>query len=297
MASAPPAPAAAATAAPAAATTAAALGASAASALPLARAPARGAKAITVIETREDGSRRVWPYSVASELQFERLLRLHDYAKLVRSDDDNNGDNNAPAVLSFGELADGGVYELESERRVATRSRKQWTQFEDAGFEREATLAVRDAVAAGPLGEEQLEVSIFNNRILINRAGQRGEIDGLVVSPAVAYVIEAKRSAEPKHVELAIAKAAFVEGIARDGGASDIFAGFARGGSGARFVPVLACRSFPPFAVELCHSRGVGVVIPNGRGHSIAPPALLLGVGAARRALHGLARLACGARR
>ena len=264
------------------------------------------AKRITLLVGKEDEfgelveSRLDMDVAAADSL-FD-LARIHGGGSLVL-------EGTAEATRSFPALVAGGVYALVGGQQEAVRRHRTWTQSSDKAFEQEATLAVRDAVAAegGRSAGAGAAPQARLNCLVKNAAGKERELDGLVVCAhgTAAFLVEAKHSAQTGHVALVIEKARFLESAAREGGAgSDL--GLGLGAVARTVVPVLAGALFAPGVLTLCSLSGVGVVKPNGRGLSYCPPAAATppapappaGLGAptasraaALRGLHTLARL------
>ena len=103
------------------------------------------AKRITLLVGKEDEfgelveSRLDMDVAAADSL-FD-LARIHGGGSLVL-------EGTAEATRSFPALVAGGVYALVGGQQEAVRRHRTWTQSSDKAFEQEATLAVRDAVAA-----------------------------------------------------------------------------------------------------------------------------------------------------
>jgi len=153
-----------------------------------------------------------------------------------------------------------------------------WAQVADKELELRATEAVRDA------GEKIYgKLDMSTNTILENVRGEKREFDGLLINTKTAIAIEAKHVAEPKHVTLVLDKASFLLEHARESNPGNL-----KGITSV--VPVLASSRFSPAMIALCEARGIGVVKPNGSGHTYFPsasPSHLIG----RRSFHTLARV------
>ena len=174
------------------------------------------------------------------------------------------------------EIVNGGTYTLIGGQQQSFRRRLEWTQQADKALEFMATDAVCSALA-----KELGELDQRNNVILKNSLGKECEFDGLLINSSTAIAIEAKHAAAEKHVDLVLDKASFLMQLAREN------AGDLKGIT--RVVPVLASTHFTPALLRECQARGVGIVKPNGSGHTyfpISPPPNLIG----RRSFHTLAR-------
>ena len=210
--------------------------------------------------------------TISTQAQFEMLLGRLGGGSLVL-------DGTSSSVEEVAEITSGGTYTLvggllETVKRHVTT----WTQADDKELVIRATEAVRDA------GEKiygKLDMSI--NTILKNARGEEHEFDGLLINTNTAIAVEAKHVAEPKHVKLVLDKATFLLEHARESNADNL-----KGITSV--VPVLASSRFGPAMIALCEARGVGVVKPNGSGHtyfpSASPPNL-----SGRRGFHTLARV------
>ena len=228
-------------------------------------------RTVTLVVHSEDefGERGATSLAVTLSTQEElkELVKSHGGGSLVAL-------GASTAARRLEELVPGDAYTLVGGQMEAIRHHRSWTQQADRALELTATEAVRDASE-----KDYGKLAMSTNATLKNLRGEEREFDGLLVNATTAIAVEAKHAAVPKHVELVLAKAAFLLRLALEG--SD---GRLRGVTGV--VPVLASSYFSAAMVALCAQSGVGVVKPNGSGHTYipAPPPLSLAA-APRRSL------------
>lgn len=181
------------------------------------------------------------------------------------------------AIRRVEEIVNGGIYSLIGGGQQALKARLEWTQKADKALELMATDSVRSAVT-----KELGEFDQSNNVVLKNSLGNEHEFDGLLINTHTAIAIEAKHGAKEKHVSLVLKKASFLMQLAREN------TGDLKGITNV--IPVLASTYFNPALLRDCEARGVGIVRPNGSGHTYfptSPPPHLIG----RRGFHTLVRV------
>ena len=248
-----------------------------ASSSPASSSPASSAasKKFILVVNGEDEYGEIVPksldISISTQAQFEKVVKRHGGGSLVL-------DGTSSSVEEVAEITSGGTYTLIGGQQEAVKRHVTWTQAADKELELRATEAVRDA------GEKMYgKLDMSTNIILKNVRGEKREFDGLLINTKTAIAVEAKHVAEPKHVTLVLDKASFLLEHARESNAGNL-----KGITSV--VPVLASSRFGPAMIALCEARGVGVVKPNGSGHtyfpSASPPNL-----SGRRGFHTLARV------
>ena len=209
--------------------------------------------------------------TISTQAQLEKVVKRNGGGNLVL-------DGTSSSVEEVAEITSGGTYTLIGGQQEAVKRHVTWTQAADKELELRATEAVRDA------GEKMYgKLDMSTNTILKNARGEEREFDGLLINTKTAIAVEAKHVAEPKHVTLVLDKATFLLEHAHESNAGNL-----KGITSV--VPVLASSRFGPAMIALCEARGVGVVKPNGSGHtyfpSASPPNL-----SGRRGFHTLARV------
>jgi hypothetical protein len=248
-----------------------------ASSSPASSSPASSAtsKKFILVVNGEDEYGEIVPKSlditISTQEELKELVKNHGGGSLVL-------DDSSAATRKVEEITSGGTYTLIGGQQEAVKRHVTWTQAADKELELRATEAVRDA------GEKMYgKLDMSTNIILKNVRGEKREFDGLLINTKTAIAVEAKHVAEPKHVTLVLDKATFLLEHARESNAGNL-----KGITSV--VPVLASSRFGPAMIALCEARGVGVVKPNGSGHtyfpSASPPNL-----SGRRGFHTLARV------
>ena len=232
-------------------------------------------KKFTLVVNGEDEYGEIVPknldITISTQEELKELVKNHGGGSLVL-------DDSSAATTKVEEITSGGTYTLIGGQQEAVKRHVTWTQAADKELELRATEAVRDA------GEKIYgKLDMSTNIILKNAQGEEREFDGLLINTKTAIAVEAKHVAEPKHVTLVLDKASFLLEHARESSAGNL-----KGITSV--VPVLASSRFGPAMIALCEARGVGVVKPNGSGHtyfpSASPPNL-----SGRRGFHTLARV------
>ena len=232
-------------------------------------------KKFTLVVNGEDEYGEIVPknldITISTLEELKELVKNHGGGSLVL-------DDSSAATTKVEEITSGGTYTLIGGQQEAVKRHVTWTQAADKELELRATEAVRDA------GEKIYgKLDMSTNIILKNAQGEKREFDGLLINTKTAIAVEAKHVAEPKHVKLVLDKATFLLEHARESNADNL-----KGITSV--VPVLASSRFGPAMIALCEARGVGVVKPNGSGHtyfpSASPPNL-----SGRRGFHTLARV------
>ena len=232
-------------------------------------------KKFTLVVNGEDEYGEIVPknldITISTQEELKELVKNHGGGSLVL-------DDSSAATTKVEEITSGGTYTLIGGQQEAVKRHVTWTQAADKELELRATEAVRDA------GEKIYgKLDMSTNIILKNAQGEEREFDGLLINTKTAIAVEAKHVAEPKHVKLVLDKATFLLEHARESNADNL-----KGITSV--VPVLASSRFGPAMIALCEARGVGVVKPNGSGHTYFPsasPPYLSG----RRGFHTLARV------
>ena len=238
-------------------------------------ASSAASKKFILVVNGEDEYGEIVPKSldiaISTQAQLEKVVKRNGGGNLVL-------DGTSSSVEEVAEITSGGTYTLIGGQQEAVKRHVTWTQAADKELELRATEAVRDA---GEKMYGKLDMSI--NTILKNARGEEREFDGLLINTKTAIAVEAKHVAEPKHVTLVLDKATFLLEHVRESNAGNL-----KGITSV--VPVLASSRFGPAMIALCEARGVGVVKPNGSGHtyfpSASPPNL-----SGRRGFHTLARV------
>ena len=231
-------------------------------------------KRFTLVVNGEDAYGEIVPKSldiaISTQAQLDKLVKRNGGGSLVL-------DGTSYSVEAVAEITPGGTYTLIGGLQEAVTRKGAWTQAADKELERRTTEAVRDASEA-----VYGKLDMSTNVILKNARGEECEFDGLLVNSKTAIAIEAKHVAVPEHVKLVLSKTSFLLEHAREGSAGSL-KGI------ASVVPVLASSLFCPAMIALCEARGVGVVKPNGSGHTYFPAAAPPHQ-TGRRGLHTLAR-------
>ena len=234
-------------------------------------ASSAASKKFILVVNGEDEYGEIVPKSlditISTQEELKELVKNHGGGSLVL-------DDSSAATRKVEEITSGGTYTLIGGQQEAVKRHVT----ADKELELRATEAVRDA------GEKMYgKLDMSTNIILKNVRGEKREFDGLLINTKTAIAVEAKHVAEPKHVTLVLDKASFLLEHARESNAGNL-----KGITSV--VPVLASSRFGPAMIALCEARGVGVVKPNGSGHtyfpSASPPNL-----SGRRGFHTLARV------
>jgi hypothetical protein len=165
-------------------------------------------------------------------------------------------------VNTVDEIVTGETYTLSGGETGAFNCHRIWTQQAGKMLEEVSTLAVRDSC-------EKLmgSLEMSTNITLISKGGVEKEFDGLLVSRAcaLAIAVEAKHVAVEAHVDTVLRGAAFLREFVLDC-SDERFKGV------TDVLPVLAATRFSEAMIALCEKQGIGVVRPNGSGHTFTPP-------------------------
>jgi hypothetical protein len=235
-------------------------------------APSAASKKFTLVVNGEDEYGEIVPKSLDITMaQLEKVVKRNGGGNLVL-------DGTSSSVEAVAEIMSGGTYILIGGQHEAVKRHVTWTQAADKELELRATEAVRDA-------SEKIygKMDVSTNTIFKNVRGETREFDGLLINTTTAIAVEAKHVAEPKHVTLVLEKASFLLEHASENKTGNL-----KGITNV--IPVLASSRFGPAMIALCEARGVGIVKPNGSGHTYFPsasPPNLTG----RRGFHTLARV------
>ncbi len=215
-------------------------------------------KQFSLLVSSEDDQGEIVPtelnVTVSTELGLKELIDANGKGNLVRV-------GTRTKVENVSDIVSGGVYSLIGGHQKTLLDKQQWTQQADRVLEDVSTLTVRDACegSMGPL-LMWLDVKLRNNE------GRERQLDGLLTSTTAAITVEAKHVAKEEHIDLVLRQAEFVRECARQGSDARL--------QGVRSVlPVLAASRFSDSMVALCEKKGIGVVKPNGAGHTYIPPA------------------------
>ena len=170
-------------------------------------------------------------------------------------------DDSSVIVNTVDEIVTGETYTLSGGETGAFNRHRIWTQQADKMLEEVSTLTVRDAC------EKFMGSLEMSTNITLSKGGVKKEFDGLLVSraSALAIAVEAKHVAVEAHVDTVLRGAAFLREFLLDC-SDERFKGV------TDVLPVLAATRFSEAMIALCEKQGIGVVRPNGSGHTFTPP-------------------------
>ena len=199
--------------------------------------------------------------NVATDEELKELRKFHGGGSMVRL---GQAGPRPKATSRVVDVLDNATYTLIGGKNEAMTHHGTWTQSMDKALEVEACKAVSAAVAAR-VGEVQEVHGGGGDGVFTNAEGNKMEFDGLLVAMGTLLMVEAKHTANAKHVELVQKKLEFLKKVVHDGTEEAL-----RGVE--RVVPVLASRRFAEEVEEICREMGVGVVKPNGSGFAFEHP-------------------------
>ena len=214
-------------------------------------------KDFTLMVSSEDMWGELVPTQLRVAISTDRELR-----ELI----DDHGKGSLAAVGStvkvrgIEEIVDGGTYTLIGGQQRTFLDKQQWTQQADRMLEEVATLTVRDAIEKST----GWPLDVYVDVTLKNKWGVEKQFDGLLLSSTTAIVVEAKHTAQLRHVPLVVSKREFLLDLAQES-KTGLLEGI------TAVIPVLASPRISNDVIDLCEASAVGTVVPNGSGHSYTP--------------------------